>query len=83
MCLENQIATERAQHQVAIQKHADTERRVVEEREKQIKELKEVMTSQFRNLATEILDEKTALFKKNEQECLAVSLKPFTDNFAV
>jgi DNA recombination protein RmuC len=74
-----QIRVERdqaLQHAIRLEAELDSERKQVQYRIDSLNEAKEALTNQFKNLANEILDDKTKKFTEQNAQQLDILLKP-------
>jgi DNA recombination protein RmuC len=74
-----QIRVERdqaLQHAIRLEAELDSERKQVQHRIDSLNEAKEALTNQFKNLANEILEDKTRKFTEQNAQQLDILLKP-------
>ena len=74
------LETRLADQQRAFEKEREQQRSTAEQQKSEMEQMQKAMQEQFRNLANDILEEKSRVFRQTNSESIEQLLKPFRDN---
>lgn len=74
------LETRLADQQRAFEQEREQQRSTAEQQKSEMEQMQKAMQEQFRNLANDILEEKSRVFRQTNSESIEQLLKPFRDN---